>query len=166
MYRQRWGVEDSFKFLKPCLGWKEVQLLDWQALRTLVALDWVADGFLYGLCISKKWAQVQLLAKLGGWEPYKGRQPGKFTLQLGLSRLLGILVTQALLTAYETTYYGLPPQIAAFIHHRGPPHQFWVDLRVGEKMDLSTIVWGDIPSKFLCTKSQYLPLVSRNTSML
>lgn len=21
MYRQRWGVEDSFKFLKTCLGW-------------------------------------------------------------------------------------------------------------------------------------------------
>lgn len=30
MYRQRWGVEDSFKFLKTCLGWEEVQVLDWQ----------------------------------------------------------------------------------------------------------------------------------------
>ncbi len=49
MYRQRWGVEDSFKFLKTCLGWEEVQVLDWQALRTLVALGWVAAGFLYGL---------------------------------------------------------------------------------------------------------------------
>jgi hypothetical protein len=30
-------------------GWEEVQVLDWQALRTLVALGWVAAGFLYGL---------------------------------------------------------------------------------------------------------------------
>ena len=49
MYRQRWGVEDRFTFLKTCLGWEEVQVLDWQALRTPVALGWVAAGFLYGL---------------------------------------------------------------------------------------------------------------------
>lgn len=35
MYRQRWGVEDSFKFLKTCLGWEEVQVLDWQAAHDL-----------------------------------------------------------------------------------------------------------------------------------
>lgn len=28
MYRQRWSVEESFKFTKECLGWEEVQLLD------------------------------------------------------------------------------------------------------------------------------------------
>jgi hypothetical protein len=37
MYRQRWSVEDSFKFLKTCLGWEEVQLLDLRGIRTLVA---------------------------------------------------------------------------------------------------------------------------------
>jgi hypothetical protein len=37
MYRQRWSVEDSFKFLKTCLGWEDVQVLDWHAVRTLVA---------------------------------------------------------------------------------------------------------------------------------
>jgi hypothetical protein len=123
MYRQRWGVEDSFKFLKTCLGWEEVQVLDWQALRTLVALGWVAAGFLYGLGVSWDWAEVQLLAKLGGWEPHKDRHPGKITLQRGLSRLLDMLVTQAVLSQYETTHHGLPPQIAAFLHNWGPPHQ-------------------------------------------
>jgi Transposase DDE domain len=44
MYRQRWGVEDSFRFLKTCLGWEEVQVLEWQALRTLVALSWASVG--------------------------------------------------------------------------------------------------------------------------
>jgi hypothetical protein len=123
MYRQRWGVEDSFKFLKTCLGWEEVQVLDWQALRTLVALAWVAAGFLYGLGVSWDWAEVQLLAKLGGWEPHKERHPGKLTLQRGLSRLLDMLVTQAVLSQYETTHHGLPPQIVAFLHNCGPPDQ-------------------------------------------
>jgi hypothetical protein len=123
MYRQRWGVEDSFKFLKTCLGWEEVQVLDWQALRTLVALAWVAAGFLYDLGVSWDWAEVQLLAKLGGWEPHKGRKPGKITLQRGLSRLLDMLVTQAVLSQYETTHHGLPPKIAAFLRNWGSPHE-------------------------------------------
>jgi hypothetical protein len=46
MYRQRWGVEESFKFTKTCLAWEDVQVLDWQAIKTLVALAWVAAGFL------------------------------------------------------------------------------------------------------------------------
>ncbi len=66
MYRQRWSVEDSFKFLKTCLGWEEVQVLDWQGIRTLVALAWVAAGFLFDLGVTFQWAEVQLLAKLGG----------------------------------------------------------------------------------------------------
>jgi hypothetical protein len=32
MYRQRWGIEDSVKFTKTCLGWEMVQALDWQAI--------------------------------------------------------------------------------------------------------------------------------------
>jgi hypothetical protein len=34
MYRERWAAEDSFKVSKECLGWEEVQVLDWQALQT------------------------------------------------------------------------------------------------------------------------------------
>ncbi len=45
MYRQCWSVEDCFKFLKTCLGWEEVQVFDWQGIRTLVALGWVARAF-------------------------------------------------------------------------------------------------------------------------
>jgi hypothetical protein len=33
VYRQRWTVEDSFKFAKICLGWKEVQQLDLTGIR-------------------------------------------------------------------------------------------------------------------------------------
>jgi hypothetical protein len=75
------------------------------------------------LGVSWDWAEVQLLAKLGGWEPLKDRHPGKITLQRGLSHLLDMLVTQAKLSQYEITHHALPPQIAAFLHHWGPPHQ-------------------------------------------
>ncbi len=76
-----------------------------------------------GSAEARNWAEVQLLAKLGGWEPHKDRHPGKLTLQRGLSRLLDMLVTQAVLSQYETTHHGLPPQIAAFLHNWGPPHE-------------------------------------------
>ncbi len=121
MYRQRWSVEDSFKFLKTCLGWEEVQLLNLQGTRPLVALGWVAAGFLFDLGVSFDWVEVPLLAKLGGWEPHTGRTPGKLTLQRGLGRLLEMLATQAILSGYAIQHQGLPPRIAAFLQSWQPP---------------------------------------------
>ena len=46
MYRQRWAIEDTFKIGKQCLGWEDVQVLKLEAVRRLVALGWVAAGFL------------------------------------------------------------------------------------------------------------------------
>ena len=45
-------IEDSFKVTKECLGWEEVQVLDWQALETLVVLVWVTAGFLYQMGVT------------------------------------------------------------------------------------------------------------------
>lgn len=115
MYRQRWGVEESFKFTKDCLGWEEVQVLDLQGIRMLVALAWVAAGFLYELGVTLEWEAVQLLAKLGGWEPRPDRRPGKLTLTRGLRRVLELVTTNALLQAYYRAHGPLPPQIAAFL---------------------------------------------------
>ena len=56
MYRQRWAAEDSCTFTKECLGWAEVQVMDVAAVRTLVALAWVAAGFLYERGVSLEWA--------------------------------------------------------------------------------------------------------------
>jgi hypothetical protein len=121
MYRQRWSVEDSFKCLKTCLGWEEVQLLDLRGIRTLVALAWVAAGFLFNLGVTFDWAEVQLLAKLGGWEPHKDRLPGKITLVRGLGRLFKMLATQAILSGYGTQHQGLPPKITALLQGWQPP---------------------------------------------
>ncbi len=123
MYRQRWAVEDSFKFTKACLGWEDVQVLNLAGVRTLVALAWVAAGFLYELGVTLEWAEVQLLARLGGWVPHKGRRPGKLTLTRGLRRLLELQVTEALLRAYTATHGQLPPKIAALLGNWQPPEE-------------------------------------------
>ena len=105
-----------------------MQLLDLRGIRTLVALGWVAAGFLFDLGVTSDdlgvtfdWVEVHLLAKLGGWEPHKGRTPGKITLQRGLGRLLEMLATQAMLSSYATEHQGLPPRIAALLEGWQPP---------------------------------------------
>src|SRR6266700_4584658 len=98
-YRRRWAVEDLFKFIKTCLGIEDVQLLDYDAIRTLVAFAWVAAGFLLHLGLTLDQAEVRLLAYLGGWEERANRPPGKVILTRGLRRLLDLLVTEAILQA-------------------------------------------------------------------
>jgi hypothetical protein len=116
MYRQRWAVEDSFRFIKDVLGWEDVQLLDLTGVRTLLALGWVAAGFLYELGVTLDWEEVRLLARLGGWIPRKDNKPGKLTLTRGLRRLLDMLVTQAFLERYRSDHGDLPPRIASLLH--------------------------------------------------
>lgn len=124
MYRERWAAEDSFKVTKQCLGWEEVQVLDWQALQTLVALAWVTAGFLYQMGVTFQWEEVQLIAKLGGWELHKDREPGRIILMRGLRRLIDMLVTQAVLSRYASQHGGLPPHITDFLQGWSPPYQF------------------------------------------
>jgi len=121
MYRQRWAVEDSFKFTKNCLDWEEVQLLDLNGIRTLVALSWVAAGFLYELGVTLEWPEVTLLARLGGWEQRPDRPPGKIALTRGLRRLCAMYATEKFLDDYVKEHGALPPRIAAFIGRT--PHQ-------------------------------------------
>jgi hypothetical protein len=115
MYRQRWTVEDSFKFTKDVLGWEEVQLLDLQGIRTLLALAWVAAGFLYELGVTLEWEEVRLLARLGGWAEREDNPPGKIVLTRGLRRLMDMLSTQAFLDRYRQQHGALPPRIAAWV---------------------------------------------------
>jgi hypothetical protein len=115
MYRQRWAVEDSFKFTKDVLGWEEVQLLNFEGIRTLVALAWVSAGFLYELGVTLEWEEVRLLARLGGWAERKDNRPGKIVLTRGLRRIADMLATQAFLEDYRKEHGALPPNIAAWL---------------------------------------------------
>ena len=121
MYRQRWAVEDSFKFTKDCLGWEDVQLLDLTGIRTMVALSWVAAGFLYELGVTLEWPEIRVLAKLGGWQERKDRPPGKIVLTRGLHRMMDMLTTEAFLAAYIKEHGALPPRIAALLQGLTPP---------------------------------------------
>ena len=123
MYRQRWAVEDSFKFTKECVNWEEVQVLDLEGVRTLVALAWIAAGFLYELGVTWEWEEVQLLAKLGGFEPHKDRKPGKVVLTRGLQRLMERMVTEAGGQAYYAEHGKFPPRIAQFLGDWRPPDE-------------------------------------------
>ena len=120
MYRQRWAVEDCFKFTKDVLGWEAVRLLDLAAIRTLVALGWIAAGFLYELGVTLEWPEVQLLGRLGGWTPRRDRPPGKTLLTRGLQRLLDHLVTDAILRDEIARSGALPPRIAALLGPAAP----------------------------------------------
>jgi hypothetical protein len=121
MYRTRWAIEDCFKFTKDVLGWEDVRLLDLEAIRTLVALGWVAAGFLYELGVTLEWPEVQLLGRLGGWTPRPDRPPGKTLLTRGLQRLLDHLATDAILRDEIARRGALPPRLAALLGPAAPP---------------------------------------------
>lgn len=122
MYRERWAVEDAFKFTKEVLGWEGIQLLDFEGVRTLVALGWVAAGFLYELGVTLEWPEIRLLARLGGWEERNDRKPGKIVITRGLQRLLDHMVTDAILNDEIARHGRLPPRIAALLE-MGTPHR-------------------------------------------
>lgn len=115
MYCQRWAVEDGFKFIKQCVGWESVQVLSLAGVRLLVALAWVAAGFLYELGVTWEWVELQLLARLGGWEQRAKRPPGKLVITRGLRRLLDTMAVEAILNDHIATHGRLPPRIAALL---------------------------------------------------
>ena len=120
MYCQRWAIEDAFKIAKQCLGWEDVQVLGFDAIRLLVALGWVAAGFLFQLGVTLEWAEVRLLRRLGGGEDRPDRPPGKQVLTRGLRRVFDLLATEAILADEVRRHGALPPRIAALLGRAGP----------------------------------------------
>lgn len=118
-YRRRWAVEDTFKFVKTCFGAEDVQMLHLEASRRLVAFAWVAAGFLFHLGLTLEDVEVQLLARLGGWEPRANRPPGKVILTRGLRRLLDRLATDAILQDHLDEYGDLPPFVKRILSRSG-----------------------------------------------
>ncbi len=84
------------------------------------------DVMIYRCCrhgVTLEWADVWMLVRLGGWVPHKDRQPGKLTLTRGLRRLMEMLMTEAMLTAYWKEHGAFPPKIAAFLRGWQPPEE-------------------------------------------
>jgi hypothetical protein len=80
----------------------------------LVALGWVATGFLFSLGVTLGWPEVRLL-RLGGGEDRPNRPPGKIVLTRGLRRLLDHLATEAIVADEVRRHGGLPPRIAVLL---------------------------------------------------
>jgi hypothetical protein len=91
IYRQRWAIEDLFAWSKQTLGWETVQLMSFEALRTLVAFAWIAAAFLHDLGVDQHDETLEFLATLGGVNPQKTK-PGSRTLSLALDHLASFLV--------------------------------------------------------------------------
>ncbi len=62
-----------------------------------------------------EWSEEWILARLGGSVLRHDSKPGNQTLGRGLRRLMEMLTTKAVLTAYWTEQGGFPPKIAAFL---------------------------------------------------
>jgi hypothetical protein len=97
MDRQRWAVADAFNVGKPCLGWAEVQGLADEAVQLLVALGWVAAGFLFELGVTLAWPAGRLRARLGGAPARADDRPGTIVLTRGRRRRLDRCATEAIL---------------------------------------------------------------------
>lgn len=112
---QRWAIEDAFKVGRVCLGWEEVQGRADDAGRRLVALGWVAAGFLFDLGVPREWGEIRRRRRLGGGEDRPNRPPGKIVLTRGLRRLLDDLAMAAILADEVRRHGGRPPRIAALL---------------------------------------------------
>jgi hypothetical protein len=115
MDRQRWAVEDAVKVGKTCLGWEDVQVLAYAAVQLLVALGWVAAGFLFDLGVTLEWPEVRFLARLGGAPERADYRPGTIILTRGLRRLLDLFATEAIIRDEIRRHGSIPPRLAALI---------------------------------------------------
>lgn len=97
LYLGRWSIEDVFTWTKQALGWEQVNVLDFSAFRTLVALAFVAASFVFDLGADSSHPDIKLLARLGGYVPDKKRPPGQRCLLLGLQRFAQAQITHTLL---------------------------------------------------------------------
>lgn len=109
LYLRRWSIEDVFAWTKTALGWEDVRVLDFEALRTLVALAWVAAAYVFSLSENLDEPTVLLLAHLGGYVPHKNRPPGKKVLLLGVQRLAAAYLVHQM--AHDSGRYASPDTV-------------------------------------------------------
>lgn len=88
LYQRRWSSEDVFSWTKTALVWEQVRVLDFEALRPLVAMAWLAASFVFILGETLDTPEVKSLAHLGGYVPHKNRP------LLGLQQLAAAYLTQ------------------------------------------------------------------------
>jgi Transposase DDE domain len=68
LYVLRWSIEEIFAWMKTTLDWEAVQVLNFEALQSLVVYAFVAGAFVFELSEGEP-RVVAFLAYLGGWLP-------------------------------------------------------------------------------------------------
>ena len=102
LYASRWAIEEVFSWTKTALDWEAVQVLDFEAVRVLVAYAFICAAFVVDLELSLEPRVIAFLAHLGGWVERKGAKPGRRVLCLGLQRFLAGLLVQHSLLRFST----------------------------------------------------------------
>ena len=97
LYALRWAIEEVFAWTKSFLDWEAVQVLDFEAIRMVVAYSFIAAGFVFELEQVLEPRVIGLLAHLGGWVPRANTKSGRRVLTLGLQRFISGLVLQSVL---------------------------------------------------------------------
>ena len=90
-------------------------MLAYEAVQLLVALGWVAAGFLFELGVTLEWPEVRFLARLGGAPARPDYRPGKIVLTRGFRRLLDLFATEAIIQDEIRRHGSIPPRLAALI---------------------------------------------------
>jgi hypothetical protein len=100
-YRRRWRIETTFRFLqKEGLRWEDFKVLDLEAIRRLITLVLIAALFLLNIRLFLDDASLQILLILGGKQGLKSERDGPYLVLRGYQKLLGCLVTLAVLKRY------------------------------------------------------------------
>jgi Transposase DDE domain len=96
LYVLRWSIEEIFAWMKTMLDWEVVQVLRFEAVRTLVAYAFIAAVFVFEVMEGLEPRVITFLAYLGGWIPRVGLKPGRRVLTLGLKRFFSSLLVDSL----------------------------------------------------------------------
>jgi hypothetical protein len=79
-------------------------MLNFEAVRCLVAYGWVAADFLFNPGQTLEQPEIRPLAVLGGWEERKNRPPGKQVITRALRRLIDQASPEAILLHYASFF--------------------------------------------------------------
>lgn len=97
-YRRRWRIETTFRFLqKEGLRWEDFKVLDFEAIRRLIALVLIAALFLLNVRPFHDRTSLQVLLTLGGKQGLTSERDGPYLVLRGYQKLLGCVATLAVL---------------------------------------------------------------------
>jgi hypothetical protein len=113
--RQRGASAEACPVANPGWGWADGPRRGDDAGRLLVAVGWVAAGFLGELGVTRQWPELRLRRRWGGGAARANPPTGTIVLARGRRRLVDLLATEPILADERRRSGPLPPRIAALL---------------------------------------------------